>query len=143
MPCIINDRFDDLTPEEQAALFKATYWADNITEREWPVVLDHDDANKVHRSRLKKKGAGWLMALARIAHLNPELFRAMAEQACTMYVDQVEENFPWLDLVRRDRRAARAGRRSVRIVLTIPTSTTTTDPFARVSVGTLETCAQG
>lgn len=56
MPCIINDRFDDLTPEEQAAIYKATYWADNITNREWPVVLNHDDANKVHRSRLKKRG---------------------------------------------------------------------------------------
>lgn len=39
------------------------------------------------------------MALARIARLNPDLFRAMTEQARTMYVDQVEEEFPWSDLV--------------------------------------------
>ena len=99
MPCIIGPVFDEATPEEQARILKATFWADNITNSEWPVVLDHDEATKVNRSRLKKKGAGWMMALARIAYLNPDMFRAMCAQARTMYVDQIEEEFPWSAMV--------------------------------------------
>jgi len=80
MPCIINATFDDKTPEEQAAIFKATYWADNITNAQLPVVLEHEGASPVERSRLKKKATGWLMALSRIAYLNPALFNEIVRR---------------------------------------------------------------
>ena len=98
LPCALDARWDDLAPEEQARLLKATYWADYITEAEWPVVLDHEAATKSNRSRLKRKGAGWLMALGRIAVLNPELFASMLEQARTMYADQVGQEWPWMEV---------------------------------------------
>jgi hypothetical protein len=99
MPCIISARTDEMSEDELVAIYKATYWADNIAASEWPVVLRHDDASKANRSRLKKKGAGWIMALARIAVINPELFKAMCDQARTMYADQVEDDFPWTSMI--------------------------------------------
>ena len=45
--------------------------------------------------RLKRKATGWLMALARIAVLNPELFEAIAAAARTMYPDQTGDEYPW------------------------------------------------
>ena len=95
MPCVIAADFDGLPDDEQARVLKATYWADNITNREWPVVLGHDDATTTNRYRLKRKAAGWMMALARISVINPELFEAAAAQAREMYADQVGEQYPW------------------------------------------------
>ena len=94
MPCIINDRFDSLPPEEQVRLLKATYWADNMTESEWPVVLRKPDCSPSARSRLKRKATGWLVALQRIARLHPEFFEAIAAQADTLYREQIEEPPP-------------------------------------------------
>lgn len=95
MPCIIQADFGNLPPAEQAAVLKATYWADNITNSEWPVVLGHADVPRQPGWRLRKKASGWIVALARIAYLNPDLFGAIVEQARTMYADQVKADFPW------------------------------------------------
>jgi hypothetical protein len=92
MPCIIHSRFDELTPQEQAAVYKAVYWSDNITDAEWPVVLGHEEATAPNKSRLKKKAAGWLMGLARIHYLNPELFAEIAAKADDMYREQIEDD---------------------------------------------------
>ena len=91
MPCIIGARVDEMTDEEYAEILKQTYWADNITKSEWPVVLRNGDAKPHNRSRLKKKAAGWLIALQRIALLHPELFEQIADRAQTMYREQVED----------------------------------------------------
>src|SRR5918994_1368246 len=48
---------------------------------------------------VKKKVAGWLMALARIAVLNPELFRMAVEDAHRMYGEQVKNEYPWNHMV--------------------------------------------
>jgi hypothetical protein len=101
MPCIIGPRFDEANEDEQAEILKATYWADNITNTEWPAVLNHDDCSPSARSRLKKKAAGWLMALQRIARINPKLLHEIAVKADEMYRDQIEEEPP-LDLVWAD-----------------------------------------
>jgi hypothetical protein len=95
LPCAINDQLDDMSPEEQARVYKAAFWADNITNAEWPVVLGHDDCSPSAKSRLKKKAAGWLMALGRIAYLNPELHREIVKQAEEMYRDQIGEDHPF------------------------------------------------
>jgi hypothetical protein len=89
IPCAIDATIDDKTPAEQAAIYKATYWADNITNSQWPVVLDHDGASKVERSRLKRKGVGWVMALSRIAALNPDLYNQIVAEAKALYQDQI------------------------------------------------------
>ena len=99
LPCVIGGRINEMTDEEVAAAYKAAYWADNITASEWPVVLREDGASRVAKSRLVKKAAGWLMALGRIALINPELFRAIVEKAMTMYREQIGEEHPlefWL-----------------------------------------------
>jgi hypothetical protein len=90
MPCIIGPKFEEASLAEQVRILKATYWADNITKAEWPAVLRHDDCSPSAKSRLKKKAAGWLMALQRIAYLHPELFEEIVEKSTTMYRDQVE-----------------------------------------------------
>ncbi|MGI8796908.1 MAG: hypothetical protein ACR2IR_10075 [Acidimicrobiia bacterium] len=91
MPCIIGPRVKDMSDDERVAVMKATYWADNITNAEWPAVLRHDDCSPSAKSRLKKKAAGWLMALQRIAKINPELFEEIAAKADAMYREQIEE----------------------------------------------------
>jgi hypothetical protein len=90
LPCVISARVDEMTDEERVTVMKAAYWADNITNGEWPAVLQHDDFNPSARSRLKKKGAGWLIALARIAYINPKLFAEITVKAEEMYRDQIE-----------------------------------------------------
>jgi hypothetical protein len=96
MPCIINARFDDMTDDEKIAVYKSTYWADNITNAEWPVVLGHAEATKSNRSKLKKKMVGWLMALGRIAYLNPGLFEQARREAAELYRKQIENEHPFL-----------------------------------------------
>jgi hypothetical protein len=91
LPCIIGPRLDDMSEEEVADVYKATYWADNIAASEWPAVLRHDDCSPSAKSRLKKKAAGWLMALQRIALINPELFDEGAAKADDMYREQIED----------------------------------------------------
>src|SRR5262249_13946396 len=99
MPCILNARVDEMSDEEYADVLKATYWADNVTNAEWPVVLGHDDCSPSARSRLKKKAAGWLMALQRVGRLNPELSEEVVAKADEMYREQVEDEpvvrFSW------------------------------------------------
>lgn len=95
MPCVIGERVEEMSEEEYAAILKATKWADNITNAEWPAVLGHDDCSPSAKSRLKKKAAGWLMALGRIAYLNPDLHREIVEQAEQMYRDQIGEDHPF------------------------------------------------
>jgi hypothetical protein len=93
MPCVINDTFDDKTPDEQAAILKATKWADLITNGEWPVLLGQA-VNRPVKSRLKKKIVWWLMALGRIAALNPELFDQALREARDLYASQLGETHP-------------------------------------------------
>jgi hypothetical protein len=94
LPCVIGERLDQMTPAEQVAVLKATYWADLITAAEWPVVLRHESATAPNRSRLKRKAAGWLMALGRIAALNPDLLDEIARQARAMYPEQIGDAYP-------------------------------------------------
>jgi len=97
MPCVINADFDSMTPQEQARVFRETYWADNITNAEWPVVLKHDDVRPVNKSRLKKKAAGWLVAFSRIIWLNTDFGAAVMRRADEVYREQVKEAppIPW------------------------------------------------
>jgi hypothetical protein len=95
MPCAIAAEVDGMSDEEYAETMKKTYWADLITNTEWPVVLGHEDCSPSAKSRLKKKAAGWLMALGRIAYLNPDLHREIVKQAEEMYRDQIGENHPF------------------------------------------------
>jgi hypothetical protein len=92
LPCAINARLEEMSAEEQAGVYRAAYWADNITEGEWPVVLSHEDAKRYHRSRLKKKAAGWLVAFARIVALRPEFAADIAAAAEEMYREQVGDS---------------------------------------------------
>jgi hypothetical protein len=75
-------------------LLKATYWADYISASEWAALLDEDGCSPSAKSRLKKKAAGWLIALGRIAVLNPDLFFASVEQALRLYAQQTKSDYP-------------------------------------------------
>lgn len=94
MPCVIADDLDEKTPEELAEIYKATWWADLITEAEWKVLLDHDDATAAAKSRLKKKMTGWWMALSRISILHPELYEQSVKAATKLYEAQLREPIP-------------------------------------------------
>jgi hypothetical protein len=93
MPCIINERYDDMTPEEQVAIFKATWWADNLTNTEWPVMLQNV-RNPSARSRLKRKLVGWFMILGRIAALNVDLYNQAVAEAQRLYHEQIGDCHP-------------------------------------------------
>jgi hypothetical protein len=101
-PCVIGERFDAMTDEEKVAAYKATWWADNITAAEWPVVLGKPEASKTNRSRLKKKMVGWFMAMGRIGALNPELFHQAFEEARRLYLEQIGEPNPILEPAKDD-----------------------------------------
>jgi hypothetical protein len=98
MPCALGPEFDQASDEDQARLLKATYWADYITAAEWEALLGEEGCSPSARSRLKKKAAGWLVALGRIAALNPDLFLASVEQALRLYAEQTRSEYPgaWL-----------------------------------------------
>jgi hypothetical protein len=95
LPCAIAARTEEMSDEEHARVLKAAFWADNITNAEWPVVLEHEDCSPSAKSRLKKKAAGWLVALGRIAYLNPDLYGQIVQQAEEMYSDQIGEEHPF------------------------------------------------
>ena len=97
LPCVISADFDSMTPAEQVAVVKATYWSDLITEAEWPVVLRHDGVKAYVKSRLKRKSVGWLMALSRIVRLHPTFAAQVLREADDLYRKQVREAppIPW------------------------------------------------
>jgi hypothetical protein len=100
MPCIIGERLESMSDEEHAAILKATKWADRITNAEWGALLEEDGFSRSARSRLKSKAAEWLMALARIAYLRPELFAEIAAKADETYREQIEDDSLLLQTVR-------------------------------------------
>ena len=93
LPCAIGARFETLTDEEQVAIFKKCWWADNITASEWPVVLG-DVRNPSAKSRLKKKAVGWWMALSRLSILAPDIYNDSVKEASELYLELIEENIP-------------------------------------------------
>lgn len=99
MPCVVNARFGEMSPDEQARILKATYWADNITNAEWPAVLGEDGFSPSAKSKLKRKASGWLVALARIHYLNPELFEEVVAKAAATYEEQIEDSSWVLNLL--------------------------------------------
>jgi hypothetical protein len=94
MPCVIAADVAGMSDEERAKVLKATYWADNITNAEWPVVLRHEGVKAYVRSKFKRKVVGWLMALGRIAKLNPAFFEECAIAARALYEEQVRQEYP-------------------------------------------------
>jgi hypothetical protein len=94
LPCVLGDQLEGASDEEKARLYKATWWADNITNAEWPALLGHEGASKTAKSRLKRKTVGWLMAMGRIAALNPGLYNQAAAEARELYQQQLGEPHP-------------------------------------------------
>jgi hypothetical protein len=97
LPCVINDSLEGKSDEEVAAALRATWWSDLITNSEWPALLGHEGASKSARSKLKRKAIGWLMALGRIAYLDPVFFNTILEEARKLYLEQIGEPHPALD----------------------------------------------
>lgn len=100
LPCLIaaekeNKPGENRSGETLAKVLWTTYWTDNLTATEWPVALQHDGVKGYIRSKLKKKAAGWLVALGRIAAQNPELAREICTKARAMYLNQIDEEYPW------------------------------------------------
>jgi hypothetical protein len=55
---VLGDQLEGASDEEKARLYKATWWADNITNAEWPALLGREGASKTAKSRLKRKTVG-------------------------------------------------------------------------------------
>jgi len=98
IPCVIASRMDELPPEKQAEVYKKTWWADFLTEREWRTILGQNPPRhtSVVKSMLKKKAAGWLVALGRLATFEPELYNASVMLARDLYRDLIGEPHPLL-----------------------------------------------
>jgi hypothetical protein len=94
LPCVLSADLDGATDEEKAKLYRATWWADNITNAEWPALLGHEGASKTAKSRLKRKMVGWLMAMGRIAALNPDLYEQAVKEAKALYAEQLGQPHP-------------------------------------------------
>ena len=104
LPCVISAEVDAMTEEEHAKVLRETYWADNITNAEWPAVLSHEDVKAYVRSKLKKKAIGWLMALSRIIALNPHVAGDVMRAADDLYRKQIRKDppVPWRTAGRSD-----------------------------------------
>lgn len=99
LPCAISADLGGMTEEEKARAYRDTWWLDNITNAEWPVVLGEPEATRPNRSRLKRKTVGWPMAMSRIAALNPELFAQAVQEAIKTHQDVLKWDgplAPWL-----------------------------------------------
>ena len=94
LPCALGDEFDNASDEEQARILRANYWTDYISASEWAALLGEEGCTPSAKSRLKKKAAGWFVALGRIAVLNPDLFLAAVAQALRLYVEQTRSEYP-------------------------------------------------
>lgn len=49
----------------------------------------------VHKSRLKRKMACWLMVMARVAFLRPEWYMEAVQYACKEYEELIGQPLPW------------------------------------------------
>jgi hypothetical protein len=98
IPCVIASRMDELRAEKQAEIYKKTWWADFLTEREWRTILRQNPPRhtSVVKSMLKKKAAGWLVALGRLATFEPELYNASVTLARDLSQDLIGEPHPLL-----------------------------------------------
>jgi hypothetical protein len=93
MPCVLGPAFDAAPPEEQIRLLKETWWADNITGKEWELILGKD-CSPVVKSRLKRKMIGWWMALGRIILFAPEVYDQSVTEAKVLYRKQIQIAHP-------------------------------------------------
>jgi hypothetical protein len=94
LPCIINASLDGKSEEEVVRALRETWWSDNVTNAEWPALLGHDGVKAYVRSRLKRKVVGWLMAMGRLAALNPTLYNQAVQEAKRLYAEQLGEPHP-------------------------------------------------
>jgi len=87
IPCVIAEKFDELSPEKKVEVFKKTWWCDLLTEAEWRTILGQNPPNykSVVKSRLKKKAVGWLIALGRILTFEPDIYNKAVEEAIRLY----------------------------------------------------------
>jgi hypothetical protein len=95
LPCAIDARWDEMTDEERAEAFKATWWLDSLSDGEWKAILGEDGASKAARSRAKRKLMGWLVVLGHVRIVNPELFDAARREAFKVHREQFEETHPF------------------------------------------------
>jgi len=97
MSCVVGERFDTMTPQEQAQALKAAYWADLLTNAEWPVVMRHEGVAAPTRSKLKKKIVGWVIALSHVAQINREFAAQVLRDADARCREQFEREppIPW------------------------------------------------
>ncbi len=96
MPCAIGPRFDSATPEERLRILKETWWCDLVSNSEWKALMQEADFNPSAKSRLKRKAAGWLVVLGRIALLNPDLYNEITTEAEEIYMAQIGKKHPVL-----------------------------------------------
>jgi hypothetical protein len=99
LPCVLSVDLEGASDEEKARLYRATWWADNITNAEWPALLGRPEGTRPNKSRLKRKLVGWLMALGRVAALNPELFDQACREARDLYAEQLDAQHPLMATV--------------------------------------------
>ena len=96
IPCVIADRIDDLSPEEQVKVYKKTWWCDLLTESEWRTILDSNPPSykQVVRSKLKKKVVAWIIALGRVATFDTDLYNEATKQARELYKELCDVEHP-------------------------------------------------
>jgi len=94
LPCALAQSMDGLSAEEEARIYRQTWWADLIAASEWRALLREPGFSPSAKSRLKKKAAGWLIALGRIEQLDGELYGAVVADAQRLYREQVGQHHP-------------------------------------------------
>ena len=80
LPCgIADEKLDEWPDEDYQALLRATDWQKWITDAQWRSLIEkRQDSN---RSKLKRRAAEWLAALARIRDMDEGLFFEAASEA--------------------------------------------------------------
>jgi hypothetical protein len=93
LPCAVAEDLDGKSGEEIAAIYRAHRWMDLITNAEWPVLLQRV-RNAPVKSRLKRKLTWWLMALGRVAEIQPDLYDQAATDAKALFEQQFGRPHP-------------------------------------------------
>lgn len=96
IPCVIAKTFDDLSDEEKVKIYKKTWWCDLLTNAEWRTILKNNPPSykKVVRSRLKKKMAGWFIALGRVSIFDPALYNDAVKLSMKLFEELCQMPHP-------------------------------------------------
>lgn len=97
LPCVLSREIQSTADPGKAIEIEArSYFMDYFTDAEWRAIVGKAPAgDRVNKARIKRKVAGWLMAMGRLALLQPDWYSEAARKACSEYQGLLGEPLRW------------------------------------------------